>query len=604
MSELKDRVCHHLAHIYHDLSDKQRDELACQLISEMRLAQSAPQPGRHPGHWSERDVYLICYADSVLPQTDQQPLQMPLEALSEFLNTWLTDCITAVHILPFFPWSSDDGFAVSDYTRVAPQFGHWGHIEQIADNFRLMADLVINHCSSEHIWFRNFSNGKDPGKDYFFTASPSDDLSQVIRPRTSELLRPTETPGGLQHVWCTFGHDQVDLNFRNPNVLLEFVRIIREYLDHKVKVFRLDAVAFIWKEAGSTCLNLPQTHEIVRLLRALLEEADPEAIIITETNIPKRENLSYFGNANEAHSIYNFSLPPLLLYTLLTGHCRHLKNWLMSMPPAQMGTFYFNFIASHDGIGLRPAEGLLSDDEIHDLLSAMERAGGRISWRATSSLTRRPYEINISLWDALSSTITHSRAGADEWHLQRFICAHAILLALEGVPAFYIHSILGTSNDYERLNQTQHNRHINRKRWPKPELDAQLANEHSNHSQVLTRLCQLIQLRQQQPAFHPNATQFTLHLGDAVFAFWRQSLQRHQSIFALNNVSDTERNISLADINLIDTEEWYDLISGTHIDLGQAILTLAPYQTVWLSNRRPDSKGTSRAISRHASVVD
>ena len=602
MADLLTRIDSHLLHIYDHLAETDRHQLARQLLDEMRLSGEAIQHGRHPGSWNERDVFLICYADNITPQqTDKSQPVMPLQALHQFLTSHLDDCITAVHILPFFPWSADDGFAVSDYTRVAPELGHWGHIENIAADFNLMADLVINHCSSDHLWFRNFIDGKDPGRNYFCTASPDTDLAAVIRPRTSELLRPVETADGWQHVWCTFGHDQVDFDFHNPQVLIEFVRIIRLYLDHKVNVFRLDAVAFIWKEAGTTCLNLPQTHEIVRLLRALIEQAAPDALIITETNIPKRENLSYFGNANEAHSIYNFSLPPLLLFTLLTGSSRHLKNWLMSMPPAQMGTFYFNFIASHDGIGLRPAEGLLIDEEIQDLLQAAECAGGLISWRSTSGLTRRPYEINISLWDALSSTVAHCREGADQWRLQRYLCAHAILLALEGIPAFYFHSLLATGNDQERVSRTRHNRHINRYRWPQQQLEAALADPLSHHHTVLNELKKLIALRQQQAAFHPNATQFTLHLGDAVFAFWRQSLQRHQSIFALNNISAETQTVALADINLIDTEDWYDLISNTRIHLDQATLTLAPYQTVWLSNRRPAVSGTTAANTINSS---
>lgn len=600
MAELSIRISNHLDHIYPDLAEDERHQLTTQLISTMRLSPDENLGGRHPGNWSEQDVYLITYADTVMPAAENDACNAPLKTLHRFLATHLQDCITAVHILPFFPWSSDDGFAVSDYTTVSPALGSWDDIEAIAGDFRLMADLVINHCSSQHSWFSNFRQGVDPGRDYFFTASPDDDLSAVIRPRTSDLLSPVATAEGIKHVWCTFGHDQVDLNFRNPSVLLEFVKIIRLYLDHKVTVFRLDAVAFIWKEIGTNCLNLPQTHEIVRLLRALVEHAAPDALIITETNIPKRENLSYFGNANEAHSIYNFSLPPLLLFTLLTGNCRHLKNWLMSMPPAQLGTFYFNFIASHDGIGLRPAEGLLSNAEIESLLNATERAGGRVSWRATSSLTRRPYELNISLWDALATTVSAnqtSQFSADDWQLQRFLCAHSVLLALEGVPAFYLHSLTATGNDYEKLKASDHNRHINRHQWSVTDLETQLATPDSHHAVVLRSLKTLIRLRQQQPAFHPNATQFTLHLGDAVFAFWRQSLQRDQSIFALNNISQQPQAISLSDMNLIDTEDWYDLITGNHVGLHQPVLILEPYQTVWLSNRRPATNGINTAAA-------
>jgi sucrose phosphorylase len=322
----------------------------------------------------------------------------------------------------------------------------------------------------------------------------------------------------------------------------------------------------------------------VRLIRTLVEHAVSDVLLITETNIPKRENLSYFGNANEAHSIYNFSLPPLLIHALITGHSRHLKNWLMSMPPAQMGTFYFNFIASHDGIGLRPAEGLLSDEELERMLTVMDKAGGEISWRASDNLTQRPYEINISLWDAMSRHAEHELEGADQWQHQRFLCAHTILLALEGIPAFYIHSLLATGNDYDRLKASGHKRHINRHRWHAQTLQASLNDPNSRHARILCDLKALIATRRKQPAFHPNATQFTLHLGDAIFAFWRQSLDRKQSIFALNNVSDQIQHVPLSEINLIDTEDWVDLISGKPLDMMTADIVLAPYQSIWLSN--------------------
>lgn len=572
---LEHRVINHLKSIYPD-ADHQTLTRDC--LQTMRLDRECHQPRRQVDHWDQRDAFVITYGDTFV-----DPPRHPLHVLRQFLDEHVQDYINSVHILPFFPYSSDDGFAVIDNKTVNPDLGDWPDIQEIARDYRVMADVVINHCSAENQWFKNFIDCVDPGKDYFFTASPKDDLSLVVRPRTSDLLKKVETREGDKYVWCTFGHDQVDFDFSNPRVLLEFIRIIRLYLDNGVTSFRLDAVAFIWKKIGTDCLNLPQTHEIVRLLRALIEHAEPDAIIITETNIPKRENLTYFGNANEAHAIYNFSLPPLLVYTLLSGDCGYLKSWLMTMPPAQLGTFYFNFIASHDGIGLRPAEGLLDSSEIEALLNAMQRFGGEISWRALSGIEKRPYEINISLIDALKGTLE----GEDKFQFQRFICAHAIMLALEGIPAFYIHSLLATENDRERYQRTGHKRHLNRYQWSYDRLSELLADPDSRHARVLTELKRLIRIRSQQPAFHPNATQFTLHMGRRIFAFWRQSIQREQSIFCLSNISNRSRSVDLAEVNLIDTENWGDLISGTMLDTHLDIIELKPYQTVWLTNRMP-----------------
>ena len=575
LSSLRLRVKHHLDFIYAEIDLTQPTEtLADDLIELMALDQELQQPAAHTNNWDESDAILITYGDSIKNKTDK-----PLKSLYRFLDTHVKDALSSVHILPFFPYSSDDGFSVINFVTVNDALGDWADVQHIADQYKLMADLVINHCSSRSLWFENFKKGKSPGKDYFFTASPDSDLSSVVRPRTSPLLRETETSDGTRHVWCTFSHDQVDLNFTNPEVLKEFVGIIRHYLNNGVKIFRMDAVAFIWKKLRSNCINLDETHEIIRLLRLLIEHASPDAIIITETNIPNRENLAYFGNANEAHCIYNFSLPPLLLNTMVTGNCRHLKQWMMSMPPAQNGTAYFNFIASHDGIGLRPAEGLLNETEIDELINCMQSFGGRISWRAEGT-KNKPYEINIALFDALQGTTK----GPDRWQEQRFICAHSLMMALEGIPGIYIHSLLATGNDYDKLDRTKHNRAINRHQWDEEKLQQELTSTSSVHARIFDRLKQLLKLRSQQSAFHPNATQFTLHLGYEIFGFWRQSTDRKQSIFCIYNISDHKQTISLSDINLIGTEHWWDLISGKALTGLSDSMDLEPYQALWISN--------------------
>ena len=574
---LKQRVMRHLEIIYAD-SDltENRSTYVARLLETMGIDRQCHQPERHTDLWDQSMIVMITYGDSI-----QRAGEKPLSTLYYFLEAHLKEIISSVHILPFFPWSSDDGFAVMDFSSVNESLGNWENIEAIAGDYRLMADLVINHCSSRSRWFENFRKGTDPGRDYFITVAPEEDISHVVRPRTTDLLRETETAEGTRYVWCTFSHDQVDLDFRNPRVLVEFVRIIRYYLDNGIRIFRLDAVAFLWKKPGTSCINLDETHEIIRLLRTLIEHAEPEAMIITETNIPNRENLTYFGNANEAHAIYNFSLPPLLVNTLITGDCLYLSQWMMSMPPAQNGTAYFNFIASHDGVGLRPAEGLLSEQELDDFIKTMQGFGGRVSWRAAEGGKNRAYEVNISLYDALQGTTK----GPDSFGKERFICAHAVMLALEGIPAFYIHSLFGTGNDYERVKHTNQNRAINRHQWDCAELEEGLADPKTHHHQVFERLGQLIKIRRQQAAFHPNATQFTLQLGRALFGFWRQSMDRNQSIFCIANVSTQTQGLSLSDINLIGTDTWRDLISDeTYQDL-DTLVTLKPYQVVWISNR-------------------
>ena len=574
--QLRERVQRHLDAIYHQNPlGANLEGLADELLELMDLDDSMESPEQYINHWDQRDAIVITYGDSVLCEGER-----PLQTLKRFLDAYTGDELGGVHILPFYPWSSDDGFAVLDYSSVNEALGNWDDIEAIGRDYQLMADLVINHCSGRSLWFDNFIKGRSPGQGYFYTASPEDDLSQVVRPRTSELLREVQTEEGTQYVWCTFSHDQVDLDFRNPEVLKQFASIVRQYMDHGVKIFRLDAVAFLWKIPGTTCLNLEETHEIVRLMRTLVEHVDPEALLITETNIPNRENLSYFGNANEAHCVYNFSLPPLLVNALVTGDCTYLKHWMMSMPPAQNGTAYFNFIASHDGIGLRPAEGLLSEEELATLVATMEHFGGNVSYRALENGERKPYEINISLFDALQGTVS----GPDTWAVDRFVCVHAIMLGLEGIPGIYIHSLVGTRNDYDRVENAGHYRAINRHQWDYDALTALLAQPESSHSQVFNRIKALLAIRRRQAAFHPNATQFTLHLGNSLFGFWRQSMDRRQSIFCITNVTAQVQPMALEAINLIDTQEWTDLISKEAFVSRDQVVELQPYQTLWISN--------------------
>lgn len=576
LEELEKKLKGSLDFIYPDIDT---EFLTGQLIATMGLDQQCQKPGDHQNNWDEQDVLLITYADSILNPARQG--EKPLQTLYQFLKDKLQENISSVHILPFFPYSSDDGFSVMDYLAVNESHGEWEDIKRISSEFKFMSDLVINHMSARSRWFDNFKKRIDPGKDYFFEASPDVDVSDVVRPRTSPLLNPVQTEDGERYVWCTFSEDQVDLNFKNPKVLLEFVNIIRHYMDNGVQIFRLDAVAFLWKEIGTPSIHLQQTHEIIKVLRLLISHYNPNAVIITETNVPNRENLTYFGNANEAHVIYNFSLPPLLIYTLIAGDCRHLKTWLMSMPPAQMGTTYLNFIASHDGVGLRPTDGLLQEEEKNQMIGTMQQFGGRIAYRRAREGIDKPYEMNISLYDALKGTIDH---GPDKWQLQRFVCAHAIMLALEGIPAIYIHSLLGTENDYARMENTGRNRSINRSQWDVQQLEEALDNKFSHHSKVFAQLNELMAIRKQQPAFHPNATQFTLHLGLKIFGFWRQSMRRHQSIFCIFNISSDTQQVALSDINLIGTDTWTDLISGLKVEDQSGTLTLTPYQALWLAN--------------------
>lgn len=565
-----------IAQVYPDID---ADILLSQIVDAFWPDGTKPRKhGRTPSNdlWTEHDAVLITYGNSILDGAHK-----PLDLLHDFLLRRLKGAVNGVHILPFFPYTSDDGFAVSDFRSVDTQLGDWADINRIGDDFHLMSDLVLNHVSSQGTWFNSYLQGQEPYDQFFFEASPDDDLNEVVRPRTTPLLQKVETTNGPRHVWCTFSHDQIDLDFRNPEVLLEFLRIIRLHVDNGVRIVRLDAVAFLWKEIGTPSIHLPQTHAIVQLMRVLCDFAAETIILLTETNVPKAENLSYFGNRNEAHAIYNFPLPPLILHAMMSGSAHYLRRWQSGMPPAQFGCAYLNFTASHDGIGMRPVEGILPADEQAKMIDTIKDIGGLVSMRALPDGGQAPYEINTTFYDATSQTFT----GQDDYHFDRFVCSQTIVMSLEGIPAFYIHSMLATPNDHAQVERRGMNRAINRHRWDYPTLNDLLDDPETPQARVLRALTERLRIRAAQPAFHPNATQFTMPLDNRVFGVWRQSLDRHQSIFALHNVSAETVRVDHMSMNLIDDEPWIDLLSGDPVDMDAGGLTLAPYQCRWISNR-------------------
>ncbi len=524
------------------------------------------------GRWSEQDVILITYANSV-----QQAGEIPLQTLNRFLGKYVKDTLNTVHILPFFPYSSDDGFSVIDYRQVKADWGDWGDIEAIADDFDLMVDLVINHCSRESLWFTDYVANREPYTDYFIEADPETDLSSVTRPRNTPLLTPVHTHRGVRHVWATFSEDQIDLDFSNPVVLLEFIQILLLYVEQGARFIRLDAIAFLWKKIGTRCIHLPETHEVVKLLRDVLEFVAPEVVLITETNVPVAENLSYFGDSDEAHMVYQFGLPPLVLHALNRGRSDYLSDWMDKIPPLEAGSTYLNFTASHDGIGVRPVEGLLPEREVQDLIDCMHRFGGFVSMKANPDGTESPYEINISLFDACMGT----RRGIDHLQVQRFLCSQAIMLTMQGIPAVYIHSLTASPNDLAHVEQTGRTRSINRRIWNWNELECLLTNPVTPQAEVYSEVSRMIQIRRQQPAFHPSSRQDIIRINSDILVN-RRTAESGQVIHAVSNVTERVLELPLATLGFLRSG-LIDLLALDNDWTLEDSLTLGPYQTVWLT---------------------
>lgn len=539
MTAFDARVHAHLEHLYGPRADEVQRRLNQHLAHFFAVTQRQPTaqpPAELAPSWSEKDQWLISYGDSIVDE--QTP---PLAVLDDFLQARLGELISGVHVLPFFPWSSDDGFSVIHYREVNPELGDWPHIQTLAGHYDLMADLVLNHVSRESLWFVDYLSGSLPGRDYFIEVDPDTDVSGVVRPRSSPLLVPISTRRGTRYLWATFSEDQLDLNFENPDVLLEFVGILLFYLEQGTRIVRLDAVAFLWKRLGTACIHLPETHTVVRLLRAIVDHVAPGTLLVTETNVPHHENISYFGldrlddsPPDEAHMIYQFTLPPLLLHTLTRGETDTLQAWLASLPPLPDHCTYLNFTASHDGIGVRPLEGLLPDHERDALLELMHRFGGFVSMRSNPDGSDTPYEINITWFEAMQGT----RKGPDPWQIARFLCSQAIMLSLQGIPALYIHTLTGTLNDVEGVERSGRLRSINRRRWQRRELDLLLDSTATPTHDVFNALSRLLARRRQEACFHPNAAQRVVPSPPSLLAIERGPLADGRRLLALYNVTE------------------------------------------------------------------
>ncbi len=570
---LYDRIHQHIQKIYSDNTA----EITTKLVSTVSKYNSHFKCQSDTSFWGPDDILLITYGDSIRSKDES-----PLLTLNTFLSKHLFELISTVHVLPFFPFSSDDGFSVIDYRTVNPDLGDWEDIHRIADKFKMMFDLVINHVSRESLWFYDFVSDREPACNYFIEYPAETDVSQVTRPRNSPLLVPINTHRGVRYLWATFSEDQIDLNFSNPDVLIEFVDILLGYIQHGASMIRLDAIAFLWKQLGTSCVHLPQTHEVVKLFRTIFELCFVDRILLTETNVPHNENMSYFGDADEAHMIYQFSLPPLLLHALNRGHSRYLTKWASELPELDDNCTYLNFTASHDGIGLRALEGIISPKEVDELIESMHNFGGFVSMKANPDGKDSPYEINISLFSALQGT----RRGIDQWQIRRFICSQTIMLGLQGIPAIYIHSLLATENDLHGVELTGRLRSINRKQWDNKELDELLNNPDTHHARVLDELKSLISTRRSEPCFHPSCSQEVLNINDGLFSFIRKASDGKRYLLAIHNVTANNQTINIQDrADLSDHTQWYDIISQQTIECILPMVNLNPYQCMWLVNQ-------------------
>lgn len=540
--------------------------------------------------FSERDVALITYGDLI-----ESPSLKPLDALEELALLLFRDLFSIIHILPFFPYSSDRGFAVISYEEVDQRLGTWEDVTALSSRYRLMFDGVFNHLSSHSRRFQRFLAG-DPAYADFFHAFDSaeaitpEQLREITRPRTSPLLTPFETIQGRRWIWTTFSADQVDLNYANPRVLLDVVGILLEYVRRGADLVRLDAVTYLWRELGTSCAHLEQTHALVKLLRDVLDAVAPHVALVTETNVPHADNVTYFGDGgDEAQMIYNFALPPLVLDAFQRQDARALSRWAATIEPPSDETAFFNFLSSHDGIGLMGARGILPEAAIEAMCARAIEHGGFVSYKANGDGSQSPYEINITWFSALNR-----EDGSEPVELQvdRFMASRAISLALRGVPAIYLPSFFGARNDRGAVARDGAPRSINRAAIQVERLYDALADARSIPARIAARMLELLEARVHEPAFHPRGAQRVLELHAQVFALLRTSPDGASRVLCLAHLGNEPLELELPLLALgferglareLLPRAAHAPTGGLHeLERDPHVLRLAPYAVLWL----------------------
>ncbi|WP_340198415.1 alpha-amylase family glycosyl hydrolase [Ascidiimonas sp. W6] len=503
---------------------------------------------------THKDCILITYADAIYEEDHK-----PLNTLKTFYDTYLKDKISAIHLLPCFPYTSDDGFSVVDYYQINPDYGDWKSIASLNESADLMFDAVINHMSKSSVWFHKFMEEESPFDTYFITSDPAEDHSKVVRPRALPLLHKYNKNGKEFFLWTTFSEDQVDLNFRSPYVFLQVLDILLFYISKGSRFIRLDAIAFLWKEKGTSCIHLPETHQIIQAYRKIIESLAPEVILITETNVPHLENISYFGDgSNEAHMVYNFTLPPLLAYSVHQQDISTFVNWAKTLDLANDTNCFFNFTASHDGIGIRPLQGIISDNEIALLAEKTIEHGGYVSYKDNGDGSSSPYELNCNYFELLSHPNEPINIRID-----KFILTQAIMLSMPGVPGIYYHSILGSLNFRKGVEESGINRRINREKLAFPDLVSEITNAQSLRHQVYERYIKLLELRAKEPSFNPYGKARFSEIGKALVI---ERSYDQDCLICIFNLSEHHLNVKLP------VQKGYELVhnkryQNTSIDL-------------------------------------
>jgi sucrose phosphorylase len=303
---------------------------------------------------------------------------------------------------------------------------------------------------------------------------------------------------------------------------------------------------------------------------------------VTETNVPHEQNISYFGDGtDEAHMVYNFALPPLVLHTFYSEDTAAISEWAAGLELPSGHTHLFNMLDTHDGIGVQGVKGILERKQIDALIERAEEHGAYVSFKPTDE-GEEPYEINCTWWSAINYD------GSDEpiaFQVKRYVASRSLALVLKGIPGIYTHGAIALPSDHALVEKTGIKRDVNR-----GVIDTEIFREHlhqpgSKRSLLRLEQREISKMRTRHRAFHPRGEMRVLTPSVSVFAVLRISPEGDRRVLALTNVTGEVVHIDVptAELSVPDTN-WYDLVSGEHLSASGEVLSveLGPYDVVWL----------------------
>jgi sucrose phosphorylase len=427
---------------------------------------------------SKNGVMLITYANSMGKNIAQ---------LEYVLNHIVKGAVAGVHILPFFPSSSDRGFSPLRYDIVDPEFGDWSDLARLSEKYFLMYDFMINHLSSQSSYFQDFIAKKDKSpfttmfirhKDFWPNGEPTTEEIERIykrKPKAPNVIVKFNN-GTAERVWCSFGDDQIDLNIQSE-VTWQFIQDNLKILaDHGAAFIRLDAFAYTTKKVGSTCFfEEPEIWEILDRVKNILSPYQVE--ILPEVHEHYAIQLKL---AEKGYWVYDFALPMLLLHALHTGETTNLVHWLQICPRKQLTT-----LDTHDGIGVVDVRGLLTDEQIDRTKDLLFSHGANIKriYNTEAYGNLDIYQINCTYYSALGN------------NNDAYTIARAVQMFAPGIPQIYYVGLLAGKNDIKLVESTKNGRDINRHSFTIEEIARETKRP------VVQKILKLMRFRNEFPAF-------------------------------------------------------------------------------------------------------